>query len=349
MRTQNYHLSPPRTQYLFLPLTVHCLLFTIIVLWSCGASARSSLLFLEAQGIAGYDSIRHEPVYYSMQRNDAMQKPSVGFDYLQRLSGATGDWGAFALQMRLAYNDDHQSINEHPLSVQVYNAFFKYKTRAADMWIGHNRIAFGMGSYLDSHSLLLQPLTMQGFGYDRDWGIGAARDFAWGSLAFSCSTGTGMPFSLNGNYLFSSRISYGVPARDNYTIGFSAAYGEPLETIGYTKIVSHPQHTVLSGIDGAYFWNNFEARIEAVAGENHSKDSYGFLCRIGVHFFDEERLKFEAQPVYWKKGQERSYEASAGVSWKYNADVTLRSMYTYDGQMNGNRIIFQIYWYYNLF
>jgi hypothetical protein len=30
------------------------------------------------------------------------------------------------------------------------------------------------------------------------------------------------------------------------------------------------------------------------------------------------------------------------------SDITLRGMYTYDGEMNDNRVVFQIYWYYKL-
>jgi len=36
------------------------------------------------------------------------------------------------------------------------------------------------------------------------------------------------------------------------------------------------------------------------------------------------------------------------VSYKLTSDITLRGMYTYDGEMNDNRVVFQIYWYYKL-
>ena len=312
------------------------------------ASGTSYLFFLEAQAVGGYDSIAHETILYSMNRRDVMQKPGVGFDYLHRLSGAKGDWGALAVQARIAYNDDHRRAGLDRYQVQLYNAFFRYKTRAADLWIGHNRIAFGLGAYLDSHALLLQPLTMYGYGYDRDWGTGASRDFDWGTLSLTCTSGTGMPLSFNGNYLVAARGTYGVLAQDNYAIGISTAYGKTMETVGYTTIMDTPEKTFLIGIDAAYFWNNVEMRAEAAGGENRQKDSYALLCRVGVNLLDEERLKIESQPVYWKRGRERSYEVSAGASWKLNADISLRSMYTYDGLMNGNRIVFQVYWYYNL-
>jgi hypothetical protein len=277
-----------------------------------------------------------------------MQKPSVGFDYLQRFSNETGDWGSFALQMRLAYNEAYKTTGEDEFKPQIYNAFFKYKAGFADLWIGHNRIAFGLGSYLDSHALLLQPLAMYGYGYDRDWGVGATRDFEWGNASFSYSTGTGMPLEFDGNYLFSARVSYGVLSRDNYNIGFSSSYGKPLETIGYEKIMADPTKTFLVGADFTYFWNNIENRFEVAAGEKMDEDTYAFLWRIGVNLLDEDRLKLEAQPVYRNLGGDWNYEISGGATYKLTSDITLRGMYTYDGEMNDNRVIFQFYWYYKL-
>ena len=43
---------------------------------------------VEAQAVGGYSSAAREAIYYSMMPLDAMQKPSVGFDWLRRLSGA---------------------------------------------------------------------------------------------------------------------------------------------------------------------------------------------------------------------------------------------------------------------
>lgn len=325
---------------------VSALLFLLI--WVSPAFGKSYLLYLEAQGVGGYDSVKDGPVYYSLDPLDVMQKPSVGFDYLQKFSSDTGDWGSFALQMRLAYNEAYRTTGEDEFQAQIYNAFFKYKAGFADLWVGHSRIAFGLGSYLDSHGLLLQPLDMYGYSYDRDWGVGATRDFEWGNVSFSYSTGTGFPLRFDGNYLFSGRASYGVLSRDNYNIGFSSQYGKPLETIGYDVISPEPVKTFLVGTDFTYLWNNIENRFEAVAGEKGDENTYAFLWRIGVNFLDEDRLKLEFQPVYRYIGGDWNYQLNGGVTYKLTSDVTLRGMYTYDGQMNDNRFIFQIYWYYKL-
>ena len=320
----------------------------ILLVSASPAFAKSYLLFLEAQGVGGYSEENDEAIYYSMNPVDVMQKPSVGFDYLQRFSSETGDWGSFALQMRLAYNEDYRATGEEEFQVQIYNAFFKYKAGFADVWVGHNRIAFGLASYLDSHALLLQPLAMYGYGYDRDWGVGMTRDFEWGNLSLSYSTGSGMPLEFDGNYLISGRASYGVLSRDNYNIGVSSTYGKPIDTIGYEKIMPDPMRTFLYGADFTYFLNNIENRFEAVAGEKMEEDTYAFLWRIGVNFLEEDRLKLEFQPVYRNFEGDWNYELNGGITYKLTSDIALRGVYTYDAEMNDNRVVFQIYWYYKL-
>lgn len=320
----------------------------ILLVSASPAFAKSYLLFLEAQGVGGYSEENDEAIYYSMNPVDVMQKPSVGFDYLQRFSSETGDWGSFALQMRLAYNEAYRATGEEEFQVQIYNAFFKYKAGFADVWVGHNRIAFGLASYLDSHALLLQPLAMYGYGYDRDWGVGMTRDFEWGNLSLSYSTGSGMPLEFDGNYLISGRASYGVLSRDNYNIGVSSTYGKPIDTIGYEKIMPDPMRTFLYGADFTYFWNNIENRFEAVAGEKMEEDTYAFLWRIGVNFLEEDRLKLEFQPVYRNFEGDWNYELNGGITYKLSSDIALRGVYTYDAEMNDNRVVFQIYWYYKL-
>jgi hypothetical protein len=323
-------------------------LIVIVLVWAGPAFGKSYLLYLEAQGVGGYSTEQDEAIYYSMDPVEVMQKPSVGFDYLQRFSGETGDWGSFALQMRVAYNEAYRMTGEEEFQVQIYNAFFKYKAGFSDVWIGHNRIAFGLASYLDSHALLLQPLAMYGYGYDRDWGVGMTRDFEWGNLSLSYSTGSGMPLEFDGNYLISARASYGVLSRDNYNIGVSSTYGKPIDTIGYEKIMPDPTKTFLYGADFTYFWNNIENRFEAVAGEKMDEDTYAFLWRIGVNFLDEDRLKLEFQPVYRNLGEDWNYELNGGVTYKLTSDIALRGVYTYDAEMNDNRVVFQIYWYHKL-
>ncbi len=304
------------------------------------------LLYFEAQGIAGYSSDLHKPIYYSMNPDAEMQKPSVGFDYLQRFSGASGDWATFALQARAALSvngvDGADGIKWEP---QIYNAYFKFKTPGPYVWVGHNRPAFGLGSYFDSHGLLLRTLPIQGFGYDRDWGAGLYRDFAWGDVSASVTTGSGMPVYTRGNSMSAARISYGVLSQDNFNAGFSLGYGSTLDTMGYNLRDPKPQEMRLVGADLTILRNRFEHRFDVLAGRWLDQDSYALMYRLGFNVDPEGKLKIEGQPTYWKFGDEKNYQLNLCFSSQVTSDLTVRLMYTYDDNAADNRVVLQFYYY----
>lgn len=306
------------------------------------AHGDNHLLYFEAQGIAGYSSQQDKALYYSMNPDAEMQKPSVGFDYLHRFSGEAGDWGSLGLQGRLAltvFEDGTEKIEP-----QAYNAWFKVKTPISDVWVGHNRPALGLGSYFDSHPLILRTLPIQGFGYDRDWGVGSNRDFSWGNLQLSATTGTGMPVYLKGNYLLAGRVAYGVLNEDNYTVGFSAAYGQTLDTMGYKLRDPEPLPMKLAGTDVAFLRDNVEHRFDLLAGEWLGLNTVAAMYRIGYLFGPEQRLKVEAQPTYWRSGDE-NWLMSACFSALVTSDLTARVMYEYNHTADDHRAVAQLYYY----
>ena len=306
------------------------------------AKADDHLLYFEAQGIAGYSSEINKPVYYSMNPDAEMQKPSLGFDYIKRFSGESGDWATLALQGRLAL-----TVNEgkYKLEPQIYNAYFKMKTQGPYVWVGHNRPAFGLSSYFDSHGLLLRTLALQGFGYDRDWGIGLYKDFSWGDLSASATTGSGMPVYLNGNYMTAARVSYGVLSQDNINVGFSLGYGSTLDTMGYKLRDPEPRQMMLAGVDLTILRNNLEHRFDLLAGKWLGNDTHAMFYRFGVNLDQEGRLKIEAQPAYWKSGEEKDYQLSLCFSVLATSNLTVRAAYTYDRNAMDNRGILQLYYY----
>lgn len=306
------------------------------------AHGANRLLFLEAQGVVGYSSLDDGVIYYSAMQAEVMQKPSVGFDFIQRLTGKGGDVGSIAVQARVAY---HEEAGESKAEVQLYNAYIKLKSRFTDYWIGHNRPALGLSSYLDSHGLLLETLAMHGYGYDRDWGAGVVRTTNWGDLALSITTGSGMPVYAKGNYLVSGRISKGVLNQENYTWGWSAAYGEPLETMGYQVSDSQPQEFMVIGTDVSYLWNNLENRVELFAGRKDGEDAGAAFWRFGINLLSEARLKFEVQPIYRKQGSEERYQLSLGISLAATGDLTFRTAYSYDDLTEEQRVVVQWYYY----
>jgi hypothetical protein len=308
--------------------------------------ASSQLLYFEAQGIVGYSSELLKPIYYSMNPDAEMQKPSVGFDYLKRFSGESGDWATFALQVRAALTvngvDGPNTVTWEP---QVYNAYFKVKTPGPYVWVGHNRPAFGLGSYFDSHGLLLRTLAVQGFGYDRDWGGGLYKDFSWGDVAATFTTGSGMPVYTKGNSMSAARISYGVLSQDNFNLGFSLGYGKTLSTMGYTLFESKRLEMRLAGADLTILRNRFEHRFDVLAGRWLDQDTYAAMYRFGFNVDPEGRLKIEAQPTYWKLGDEKSYQLALCLSSQVTSNLTARMMYQYDHKSTGSTVVLQLYYY----
>jgi hypothetical protein len=308
--------------------------------------AADHLLYFEAQGIAGYSSDLNKAIFYSMNPDAEMQKPSLGFDYIQRFSGESGDVATFALQGRLALTVDAENGNRVKLEPQIYNAYLRVKTPGPYVWIGHNRPAFGLSSYFDSHGLILRTLAIQGFGYDRDWGVGFYRDFSWGDIFTSVTTGSGMPVLFKGgNYMTTARASYGVLSQDNMNLGFSLGYGRTLDTMGYDLRDSEPRQMALAGVDFTFLRNNFEHRFDFLGGKWLGEKTYALFYRVGVNLDQEGRFKIEAQPAWWKFGEEKNYQLSLCFSVLATSNLTIRLGYTYDNNPNDNRMVMQLYYY----
>jgi hypothetical protein len=331
--------------------TVTTALCALAILGMANAAwADSRLLFAEAQLVAGYDFENLAPYrlqFYSMDQMDVMQKPSVGFDLVQRLSSETGDWGLFAVQARLAYDSTHNG-NVEP---QLYNAFLKVKPGFGDVWIGHNKPAFGLAMSLDNHGTLLQPLSMQGYGFDRDWGAGYYRDFESGNIAFSATLGSGMGIYARGNYLFSGRISRGDLNQQNYNLGMSASYGKALETMGYQLGMDDPIQQGMVGADFTHYTGPWEDRIEFVWDRTQTDLSnvrrYTLFHRLSLNVLAENRLKFEFQHIWVKRTDALDAVFSLGLSFQFLSDLTGRLVFA-KGSEDPAKMSAQIYWYHKI-
>jgi hypothetical protein len=301
----------------------------------------SYLFFLEVQGIAGYSTALKKAVFFSLSQMETMQKPSLGFDYVQRFSGASGDFAVLAVQARLAVNAE----GEKTLEPQLYNAYLKIKTRAADIWVGHNRPKFGLASSLDSHAQLLQPLSMNGFGFERDWGIGLERDYAWGNAGISATTGSGMPLTFKGNYFLAGRFSRGILNQDNYSVGFSAGYGKVLDVMGYHLLSEEPMEFSVAGLDFTWLKNNLEHRVEFLGGGLNGQGVFALFWRTSMGLLEESRLKLEIQPVIVFARENTQLQFAVGATYLATADWTLRTMVQYDKDMKDVRFVIQAYFY----
>ena len=310
-----------------------------LLCWARVGEAADQLLYFEGQGIAGYSSELRKPIYYSMNPDAEMQKPSLGFDYLKRFSGESGDIAIFALQGRLALRvdgeDGHNSVKSEP---QVYNAYLKFKTPGPYVWVGHNRPAFGLSSYFDSHGLLLRTLAIQGFGYDRDWGGGLYRDFSWGDVSATVTTGSGMPILFRGgNYMTAGRVSYGVLSQENMNVGLSLGYGKTMNTMGYKQLDPEPRKMALVGIDATLLRNNLEHRFDSLAGKWLGENTYAAAYRFGVNLDPENRFKIEVQPAWWRIAGDNNYQLSSCFSVVATSNITVRLASFYDHDANDNR------------
>jgi hypothetical protein len=154
-----------------------------------------------------------------------------------------------------------------------------------------------------------------------------------------------MPVHLKGNYMTAARISYGVQSRDNFNLGFSLGYGNTLDTMGYRLRDPEPRAMRLAGADLTILRDNLEHRFDLYAGRWLDQDTLAFSYRFGVNVDQEGRLKIEAQPSYWKFGEEYDYEAALCLSSQVTADLTVRLGYTYDHNRDDHRAMLQIYYY----
>jgi hypothetical protein len=314
------------------------LLFGALV---CGLDAQGTLFFLELQAVGAYSSASKNFELYSLMPDDVMQKPSLGFDLIQRFSGKSRDIGVLAVQARLAYDQE----GAHTIEPQLYNAYFRLKAGFADIWAGHNRPALGLSYALDSHSQLLPAPAMLGFGFDRDWGVGIERDFRWGNAAASLTTGSGMPLYFKGNFLASARVSKGVLTRDNYSVGLAMAHGNVLETMGYTLVEPEPFSWTAASIDATYLWRNLENRAEILVGRRDGAGMALFFWRSGLALLGEGRLKLEVQPAVMRLSGAWDHVLGSGLTYLFNADLAGRFMAFYDHRLRDTRFVVQFYYY----
>jgi len=311
---------------------------------AAGVLGQSHLLYFELQGVAGYSTGENKAVFHSLSAEDVMQKSSLGFDYLLRLSGRSRDIGVLAVQARAAYDP----AGDPKAELQLYNAYIRLKGGFADIWAGHSRPALGLSSALDSHALLLPTLAMLGYGFDRDWGAGLLSDFAWGNAALSLTAGSGMPLRLGGNFLASARVSKGVLARDNYSLGLSAAAGNILDVMGYHVMSDEPRPFRGVSADLTYLRDNLENRAEVFVGRKGGRDILALFWRLGVSLLEEGRLRLEAQPVLMRSGSDWTSLLSVGASLQITGDLALRSLVQYDRTARATRFVLQAYYYRSL-
>ena len=315
--------------------------FLLFVLFMANrAYSSDSILFLEGQMVAGYSSLQDKIIYYSIDSDHAEQKPSLGINLSKRYTNSHGDWGGLSFQGRVAHDDANDSHTE----TQIFDAYFDYKFWFADMWVGHNKPAYGLNTILDTHSALLQTLTAEGIGFERDWGAGLYSTYGEGDISISFTSGSGYMIYYDGNYLINTRLSYGILDKDKYTVGLSFANGQIFDMIDYHRLSSNLYPTTSAGTDFSWNLNRFEFKFEASIGTMGEYDINGTLLRIGYNLTPKNKLKLEVQPVLSRTIQEGpTCKVYSGISWALTDYLALRAMFEYNNFTNDHMVITQVY------
>jgi hypothetical protein len=154
-----------------------------------------------------------------------------------------------------------------------------------------------------------------------------------------------MPLYFRGNYLASFRVSYGVLARDNFSLGASLARGHILETMGYSVMNDEPVGFTAVAADATYLWRNLENRFEVLTGRKAGSNLLFLFWRSGINLLEEGRLKLEGQPSVTKTGGAWSWQLAGGVTYQVTADLAARSLVQYDQARKDTRFVLQLYFY----
>jgi hypothetical protein len=304
--------------------------------------ASNYLFFAEGQFAANYNTTYSKVRYFSHHEHHPMQKPSLGFDYIQRFSSPYRDWGRLAIQARVNLNPEDFSDSEFYL----FNAYFNYKFNHFDVWIGHNKPVAGLNTFLDNHAALMTDFTMIGFALDRDWGFGLEKDSDFLQLKFSLTTGSEMKFSTKGSYLAAGKIEFGDYLRHNSYLGISVMYGEVLKTMGYKVMHDGMKHPlVFTGFDTAVRYLNYEFKSDFLIGEYHNRFAWAGLIRASVFLLGEDKFNLESQVIVSEKSKTKYNAIGGGVSYRLTPFITLRSVYDYEFETNTSRYVFQFYYY----
>jgi hypothetical protein len=212
------------------------------------------------------------------------------------------------------------------------------------MWLGHNKPAYGLNAILDTHSALIQTLTAEGIGFERDWGMGLYSTYGEGDISVTFTSGSGYMIYLSGNYLINTRLSYGILERDNYTVGMSFGNGQIYDMVDYHRMSDILYPSTSGGVDFSWNLKRFEVKFEASIGTMGSNDVNGTLLRIGYNLIPKNKLKIEVQPVLSRTIDEGpAYKMYSGISYALTDYLAIRAMYEYNNFTNDHTTITQVY------
>lgn len=304
---------------------------------------------------------------WSDEKGEVGGKNSVGFEFLKKFSNETGDWGSFQVQMRLVRNDRQYELMNgakipghggeiHGWELHHHDAYFKYMGRwRGELYFraGVFEVPFGLEQNVDTHSTLIQLMSMRNVGFKRDWGISAGGQLPEMDYEFAFTRGSGLDYRDHGeNYLVSGRV--GTPADRNFSIGISGLYGQVIDDHGVHRgeksgspdtwfgSTTEPEDNIIRrsrvGLDCIYLLGPYTFKGELSYGEDEDQDVLNSIFEINYLFPDMDgRLEAIAQiqnshQDITAAGSDDDTFLTLGLNYRLTREITLQTMYRHDFQ-----------------
>jgi len=288
---------------------------------------------------------------YSHEQDRFFGTNSLGFDLLKKFSGKTGDWAIFNFQPRFVRRDNQIMVMNHTegeddFEFEIHEASLKW-TRwfrgRLNFKIGHFDIPFGLEPSIDTHSSLVQLISMRNTGVKKDWGVSLYGQLRSLDYEIAATRGVGMqnPFGDGNNYLISGRV--GSPSTRNFTIGLSGLYGrgkDPMAVMRgmnnsmpmtYFGRSSSPENNVIRryriGLDSQWFVGPLTFKAESSFGQDANQYLVNSLFETDWLFF-RERLEGIIQFKHsWQNltsaGSKQDISSIGALKWRMLNEVTL--------------------------
>lgn len=304
---------------------------------------------------------------WSQERDKLAGKQSVGFEVLKKLSGEGGDWATILFQLRFVrYDNQFMYMNDNKMpyahidgeddwELELHDAYFKYTGNfkgKLNFRIGHFDVPFGLEENVDTHSTLVQLMSMRNVGFKKDWGISMDGQFPRFDYDFAFTRGTGVEYRDRGeNYLLSGRI--GTPADENFSVGISGLYGEPIDTMGVMRgkkmgmmgnpntwfgSTTKPGDDIIRrwrvGADSIYLYGPFTFKGEVSYGEDVNQDVVNTVAELDYLFPDQKmeaiaQFQYAYQDITASGGKDDIFGV-LGFNYKFSPYVTLQTTYRHD-------------------
>lgn len=278
-------------------LTRRCraLLLVLLALGCAGEAAASRVVSVEfvlaARSSAADGIVAEIP---------GAQRPAVGIEWFETVSGDYGDIVVFDIQARLSH--DPHGPGHRGLGLEIHNAWADLRLGLGRaIRAGHFSPAFGLEPDVDTHGKLLQTLAGRDVGFKKDWGLAWRGVAGEADVTASLQLGSGAFIDRrDGSHLASVRFT--APTGENTLVGVSALRGRVLENPdARTLPAPDPSGPAVErsriGVDLSHEAGGFRLLAELSAGADDRSAAGGLLTRAELQPRGAPRLEIAVQAV----------------------------------------------------